>query len=173
MQIETIPMEKKSLWERLWDYDPNALVVVNPNLLVTLVNPAFCSMFNVRKDNVIGYPISRILDDPEEFTKVWDRDEVRKAEGKEYPNHNVFVRRVLFPIKEENVIACIMVDLTKEWMQQKEMLALKSQSIEEVTSVINKQMRIAQEIARLMGETTAESKISLHRLLKMINKDIT
>jgi PAS domain S-box-containing protein len=168
----TKSVEGQSLWKTLWDYDPNALIVVNPSLLVTLVNPAFCKMFNITEENVVGYPAARVLDDADEFTKVWERNETRKPEPKEYTQHGLYVRKLIFPIREENVIACIMVDLTAEWQQQREFSRLKQATIGEITNVINNQMHTAQEIARLLGETSAESKISLHRLLKMIESDV-
>jgi PAS domain-containing protein len=165
-------MEARSLWKMLWDYDPNALIVVNPDLLVTIVNPAFCKMFRVRADQIVGHPASSIIDDAEEFTKVWELHEVRKAEPKEYAQYGLYVRRLFFPIQEENAIACIMVDLSAEWQKQREFNALKQATVAEITNVINNQMRVAQEIARLLGETSAESKISLHRLLKMIDQEV-
>jgi len=165
-------MTTRSLWETLWEYDPNALIVVNPSLLVTLVNPAFCKMFNITEGQILGYPAAKVMEDVEEFTKVWERNEIRKAEPKEYAQRGLYVRRLFFPIREENVIACIMVDLTAEWQKQRELNALKNATIDEITNVINNQMHVAQEIARLLGETSAESKISLHRLLTMINQEM-
>jgi uncharacterized Fe-S cluster-containing protein len=129
-------------------------------------------MFNVTEDKVLGYPLGRVLDDPDEFLEVWEKNEPRNAEGKEYPRHGLFVRRLLFPIKEENVIAGIMVNLTGEWKRQREMLSLKHQTVDEISNVITKQMQIAQEIARLLGETTAESKIALNRLMGIVNKEV-
>jgi PAS domain S-box-containing protein len=165
-------METPSLWKMLWDYDPNALIVVNPELIVTIVNPAFCKMFHVKEEQVVGHPAAAVIEDVEEFTKVWELNEIRKAEPKEYTQYGLYVRRLFFPIHEENAIACIMVDLSAEWQKQREFNALKQATAAEITNVINNQMRVAQEIARLLGETSAESKISLHRLLKMINQEV-
>ncbi len=164
--------DRPSLWQILWDHDPNGLVVVNPDLHVTLVNPSFCTLFNVREKEVVGLPLSRILDDANEFREVWEKNEARSGEGKEYPRHGLFLRRLLFPVREERIIAGIMVDLTSEWNRRKQVELLKEQTIGEISSVIRNQMKIAQDIARLLGETTAESQVALHRLTSMLTRDV-
>ena len=60
---------------------------------------------------------------------------------------------------------------TGEWKQQQELQRLKHQAIQEVRQVVDKQMNVAQEIAGLLGETTAETKVSLLRLLDMIRRE--
>lgn len=164
--------ERPSLWQILWDHDPNGLVVVNPDLHVTLVNPSFCTLFNVREKEIVGLPLSRILDDAHEFREVWEKNEPRTGEGKEYPRHGLFLRRLLFPVREERIIAGIMVDLTSEWKRMKQIDLLKEQTIEEISHVIRNQMKIAQDITQLLGETTAESQIALHRLTSMLKREV-
>jgi PAS domain-containing protein len=164
--------EKRTLWQVLWDYDPNGLVVVNPDLLVTIVNPSFCQMFRMSEKEILGFPLGKVLDDTDDFREAWEKNEPRAAEGKEYPRQGLFVRRLLFPVREENIVAGIMVDLTHEWKHQKELDALKEQTINEISAVIGNQTRIAQEIARLLGETTAESQVGLHRLIRLLKKDL-
>lgn len=165
-------MAGKTLYELLWDYDPNGLVVVDTQGNVTLVNPSFARMFKIDAQNIVGYPVSRILDDADDFRRVWDSGQPLVGEGREYPHYHVFVRKVMFPIPAENVVACIMVDLTHEWQQQNDIVKLRRETIEEVNRVVDRQMKVAQEIAGLLGETTAETKISLLRLVKMVEQEI-
>ena len=77
----------------------------------------------------------------------------------------------LFPIPDENIVAGIFVDLTTEWKHEQELLRLKHEAIQEVRQVVDNQMRVAQEIAGLLGETTAETKVSLLRLLEMLGRE--
>jgi PAS domain-containing protein len=37
----------KNVWEIIWDYDPNGLLVINENLEIQIVNPAFAKYFNL------------------------------------------------------------------------------------------------------------------------------
>lgn len=159
---------KKSLWELLWDYDPNGLIVVNTDLCVTLVNPALCKMFRLTPETIIGQKAANILGDMSDFEWAWENDEVVRGKEREYPDYPLYVKTVIFPIKDENVIAGIMVDLTHEWRQKNEMLKLKLETIENVHRVVDNQMKVAQEIAGLLGETTAETKVSLLKLIQMV-----
>jgi uncharacterized Fe-S cluster-containing protein len=166
-----VESEKKTLWELLWDYDPTGLLVVDTGLVVRVVNPALCRMFKTLPEIVIGRPVSLLVDDPEDFLEVWEENQPVKAREKAYPDHDLFVRKVMFPIRDQGIIACIMVDLTQEWRQKHDFLQLRQETVERVSQVINNQMRVAHEIASLLGETTAESKVSLLKLMEMVEKD--
>jgi PAS domain-containing protein len=163
--------ENKTLWELLWDYDPNGLLVVDTGLMVRVVNPALCRMFKKGPDIVIGKSVSLLVDDPEDFLEVWEENRPVKAREKAYPAHELYVRKVMFPIRDQGIIACIMVDLTQEWRQKNDFLQLRQETVQRVSQVINNQMRVAHEIASLLGETTAESKVSLLKLMEMVERD--
>jgi uncharacterized Fe-S cluster-containing protein len=64
-----------------------------------------------------------------------------------------------------------MVDVTPEWRLKQEILALKKETLSKVKQVVDKQMSVAQEIANLLGETTAETKASLLRLARMVEEE--
>ena len=55
-------------------------------------------------------------------------------------------------------------DVTEEEARQQELIEVRSHTAETAQRVIDKQMRVAQEIASLLGETTAETKVALNRL---------
>lgn len=162
---------KKSMWELLWDYDPNGLLVVDTNMRITLVNSALCKMFRMTQDQLIGREAVELLGDMDDFYWVWEHDEVIRGKERAYPDYDLFVRKVIFPIRDENIVACIMVDLTHEWRQKEEILRLKMETIEKVHQVVNNQMKVAQEIASLLGETTAETKVSLLKLIQMVEQE--
>ena len=147
-----------TLWKRLWEFDPNGLLVLDEQMKIVLVNPALCRMFKTGAD-------------VEEFRRALD--ERRKITGveREYPRYDLYVRKVIFPIPDERIVAGIFVDLTTEWRHEQELHRLKQEAIAEVRQVVDKQMRVAQEIAGLLGETTAETKVSLLRLLDMLGRE--
>jgi len=163
-------MENKSLWQLLWDYDPNGLVVTDADINVKLVNAAFCRMFNVTPDDIIGRPAATLLGNVDDFRAVWRDGVVIHAIEQNYPDYGLHVRKVLFSIQAEGVIACIIVDLTHEWQQQEDMRQLRRETIEKVNQVVDNQMKVAQEIAGLLGETTAETKVSLLRLIELVDR---
>jgi len=156
----------KSLWELLWDYDPNGLVVVDSESKIKVVNPAFCNLFQSTPEQLIDKSASDILGDMSDFQIVRETGEALVGIEKEYADYGLFLRKVIFPVKEEGMVACIMVDMTREWKQRNEMAALKRETLMKVHAMVDKQMAVAQKIAGLLGETTAETKVSLLKLLK-------
>lgn len=166
--------ENKTLWELLWDYDPNGLVAVNPEMVIQVVNPAFCRMFKVEAGAVIGKELSGVLQgETKHFREAWSINRVIRDQEKAYLDDTLYVRKVIFPIKTQNIIACIMVDLTPEWHRRNELRQIRQQTIAEVDKVVDEQMRVAQEIAGLLGETTAETKINLLKLVRLLEKEVS
>jgi PAS domain S-box-containing protein len=160
-----------TLWKRLWEFEPNGLLVLDEQMKIILVNPALCRMFKTDADTLIGQSAETLLGEVEEFRQALT--ERRKITGveREYPRHDLYVRKVIFPIPDERIVAGIFVDLTTEWRHEQELHRLKQEAIAEVRQVVDKQMRVAQEIAGLLGETTAETKVSLLRLLDMLGRE--
>ncbi|NMB90563.1 MAG: hypothetical protein GYA17_19540 [Chloroflexi bacterium] len=140
-------------------------------MMIQVVNPAFCRMFHANAEDLIGSSAEDLLKDTAHFLQVWETGEALAGIEREYPEYDLYVRKVIFPLQEEGVIACIMVDLTREWRQRNEMLTLKRETILKVHAVVDKQMSVAQKIAGLLGETTAQTKVSLLKLLEMVEKE--
>lgn len=160
--------QQENLWKLLWEYDPNGLIVVDIDLNVKLVNPAFCQMFKSSQKDIIGKPVSDILGNIEDFKTVWRSNQVLRVKETEYPQYNLYVKKVIFPIKTENIIACIMVDVTPELQRKKEILEIRNQTLKKVNEVVDNQMKVVQEIASLLGETTGETKVSLLKIIEFI-----
>ncbi|OYP01282.1 hypothetical protein CG709_11275, partial [Lachnotalea glycerini] len=57
-----------------------------------------------------------------------------------------------------------MRDITEESRQRQQKEITRQKTIEITNNVIEKQMRAVQEIASLLGETTAETKVALTKL---------
>lgn len=160
-----------TLWKLLWDFDPNGLLVLDERLDVILVNPALCRMLKADAESLLGRSAADVLGDVTEFQRALTGREKIVGIEREYPRYDLYVRKVIFPIPDENIVAGIFVDLTTEWKHEQELLRLKHEAIQEVRQVVDKQMRVAQEIAGLLGETTAETKVSLLRLLEMLGRE--
>ena len=161
------PRKSAALWKLLWDFDPNGLLVLDDSLRVIQVNPAMCEMLQAERLNLLGRKAVDLLGDVSEFQRAYA--EQREIIGHEtsYPRYELYARKVIFPVPGQKVVAGIFVDLTREWKQRNELELLRSRTAQEVRNVVDKQMRVAQEIAGLLGETTAETKVSLLRLLDL------
>ena len=74
-------------------------------------------------------------------------------------------------VEHQDVMLCILHDLTEEIRHEQQLQRLKIDAVEMAQQVINKQMIVAQEIASLLGETTAETKVTLTRLKQFIQEN--
>ncbi|MDC0835894.1 Periplasmic [Fe] hydrogenase [Geitlerinema sp. FC II] len=167
-----LEQSQNNLWRLLWEYDPNGLIAVDPEMTIKIVNPAFCKMFGIEQADVIGRSAIDILGNVDRFQKVWKTQNVVRGLEREYPKRKLYVKEVIFSIPEEEIIACILVDMSHEYEQKKELQRLKSDTVLKVKEVVDNQMKVAQEIAGLLGETTAETKVSLLKIIEAVEKEV-
>lgn len=66
------------------------------------------------------------------------------------------------------MVLAIIQDITEQEKQRMELERVREETLEKAQEVINRQMRVAQEIAELLGETTAESKMLLLKLIELV-----
>lgn len=147
---------------------PNGIVVLNENLEVQQINKAALQIMNLQKANdVMGEQVIRILE-PKVFMDARDNHQniynqrVYLAEYKRYVEQTVLFDR------EYRILICIMRDVTDEEIQRKKKESISNRTVEIADKVVDKQMRIVQEIASLLGETAAETKIALTKLKESI-----
>ena len=150
---------------------PNGLIVLNDQLEVQQINDAARKIMNIRyASDILGDQVVRIMD-PSTFIKVRDtgygvRDErVYLAEYKRYVEQTVIYDRDL------HLLIGILRDVTDEESERKKKENISRQTVEVADKVVDKQMRIVQEIASLLGETAAETKIALAKLKESITDE--
>ncbi|PID59068.1 hypothetical protein CSB45_01285 [candidate division KSB3 bacterium] len=163
--------QSEALWKLLWDYNPNGLLVVDKQMDVIIVNPTCCKMFKMDEDILLKLTAEDLLENVNDLKIAWRKNQVITIKEREYPKHNLYVRKVIFPMRDEGLVACILVDQSHERYQLDKIRRIKQETIEQVNDVINKQMKVAQEIAGLLGESTAETKVSLLKLRGMLEQE--
>ena len=112
----------------------------------------------------------RILD-PEPFLKVRDSHRGIFNERVYLAEYGCYVEQTVVPAEEGRMILCIMRDVTTEERTRREKEEISRHTVEVADKVVEKQMRIVQEIASLLGETTAETKIALSKLKESITNE--
>ena len=78
----------------------------------------------------------------------------------------VFERIIYLP--KNKILFGILNDISNDELKREQIVNLKMNTLETADKVIEKQMRVAQEIAGLLGETTAETKAALLKLKKVV-----
>ena len=70
-----------------------------------------------------------------------------------------------------HILICIMRDITAEQREREHREAVNAITLEVADKVIAKQMRTVQEIASLLGETAAETKVALTKLKESLGHE--
>ena len=79
--------------------------------------------------------------------------------------------RDIIYLEKQQALLVIFADVTDEEKRKKEVSTLKGNTLDVTQSIIDKQMRVAQEIASLLGETTAETKVAIMKLKKVLSEE--
>lgn len=75
-----------------------------------------------------------------------------------------------FKLPDEDLRVLMLLDVTDTVQKTKQADVFKTETISKAHQVIHQQMRVAQEIAGLLGETTAETKAALFELIKLADE---
>ena len=150
---------------------PNGIIVLNEDLEVQQINAAARKILNIRSaSDVMGEPVVRILD-PMIFMNALE-SRMGILEQREYlVEYKRYVEETVIHDKESRLLICIMRDVTQEEREREKKESISHQTIEVADKVVDKQMRIVQEIASLLGETAAETKIALSKLKESISNE--
>ena len=150
---------------------PNGLIVVNENLEVQQINAAARKIMNIRSaSDVLGEGIDRILDTGI-FNRVLSTKRSVRNERTYLADYKKYVEQTVVYDGTYNMLVCIMRDITDEEKEREKKENISRQTVEVADKVVDKQMRIVQEIASLLGETAAETKIALTKLKESISDE--
>ena len=147
---------------------PNGLIVLNDKLEVQQINTAARQIMNIRSANdILGDQVVRILD-PTVFMQVKDHGLDVKDQLVYLAEYKRYVEQTIVYDADSHLIIGIMRDVTKEQSEREKKEKISRRTVEVADKVVDKQMRIVQEIASLLGETAAETKIALAKLKESI-----
>ena len=150
---------------------PNAVIVLNESLEVQQINRSACALLNIRMpSDVLGEPVVRILD-PKDFMDVRAGSPSIRDKKLYLAEYCKYVEETVVYDREYGVLICLMRDITGEETAREKKEQFNRQTVEVADKVVDKQMRIVQEIASLLGETAAETKIALTKLKESIRDE--
>ena len=150
---------------------PLGLLVLNEKLEVQEINLAAKRILNVRYvSDVLGESVVRLLD-PKLFIKTLETKLGVKEDKVYLPDYDKYVEQSVIYDRDSRLLICILRDITNEVLENEKKEELNRKTIEVADKVIDNQMRIVQEIASLLGETAAETKIALIKLKESIKNE--
>lgn len=150
---------------------PNGIILLNERLEIQQINSAACEIMNIGiTAEVLGSPVVQLLD-PTVFMEVLQGGRDMKPQRIYLDEYKRYVEQTVVYDAEYHLLICIMRDVTEEEAAREKKEEISRRTVEIADKVVSKQMRIVQEIASLLGETTAETKIALTKLKESISDE--
>jgi len=146
---------------------PNAIIMTDGDFRIQEYNPSARDLLGPVLDKHRGDPIFELLE-ADIYARVLAGGKNILGEKVEYENLGLVVKESVLYIRENDSYLILMENITEQEKKKAERQSLNEETLQVAQEVINKQMRVAQEIASLLGETTAETKIALTQLKKSV-----
>ncbi len=161
----------ESFSDNIVNNSPSGLIVLNENLEVQQINKAARKIMNIRSaSDVLGEQVIRILD-PKVFLDVLKTGRSVTDQRIYLAEYDKYIEQTVIHDNEYHLLICIMRDVSDEEKERKTKENIRYRTVEIADKVVEKQMRIVQEIASLLGETAAETKIALAKLKESISDE--
>lgn len=160
----------ESFSDKIINITPNAIVAVDMDLKIQQVNTAACEIFGLTPQDLVGQPVSRILDEFD-FVNMITQSTPQVTKYTFLAEYNVYLEQVFLYDKANSVVICIMKNITKEKQRKSQLMKAKTQAANMADDIVERQQRIAHEIASLLGETVAETKVAISDLKETILMD--
>lgn len=150
---------------------PNGVMVLNEELEVQQINRASKQILNItHKSDILGEPVMRILN-PSIYLQVMTTGRNVRDKLTYLDDQQKYIEETIIYDKTYHIIISIMKDVTIEEKSRIKKEQINKHTVEIADKVIEKQMRVVQEIASLLGETTAETKIALTNLKETLKNE--
>jgi iron only hydrogenase large subunit-like protein/uncharacterized Fe-S cluster-containing protein len=163
MCIHYIRNKAESITNVVFETSPNAIFTLDEEMLVKDFNHAAEIMFNIKFEEIKDKPVCLIMDDSS-FYKVKQTKENIVGNRVYLNDQQLVVLENIIYLENHGVFLTIINDITMQEKSKGELAIVKEKTLDAAQAVIEKQMRVAQEIASLLGETTAETKVILTKL---------
>lgn len=170
MCLPFMRQKAETLTNIIFEATPNLILMVNEALEIIEMNPAARKFFDLTKDIIHRLPVSALMSE-ESFNEVMRMKKNILNEKVVLHTLNATVVQSIIWSDYHKTMVWIANDVTYDEQKNKQLQSMKIEAIDMAQQVINKQMTVAQEIASLLGETTAETKVTLTKLKQLIKEE--
>lgn len=146
---------------------PNYILAVDRELRILEINLPALKLFGVSRQQALKGDLFEYMD-PTDFEEVFETHRNIVDKKVKLEQQGLIVMSTLVYVPEQDLVVCVMKDITEEESRKESAFRARLESAEMAQKVIEKQMIAAQEIASLLGETTAETKTTLNTLKNLI-----
>lgn len=142
---------------------PNGIFALDKDLLVTEINEKAAQLLGAGKSELKGDSVEKHCN-PADFYAALYENEFFTAKKVRLDKSGKWVEMTIRKVRNQDILFCIMKDITEDVDYATRLHKIKEETVQAADDVVKKQMRVVQEIASLLGETTAETKIALLKL---------
>ena len=153
--------------DRIIDTTPNGIVVLDSELCMIRMNPAFQKMF-MCNNGILGRRISYLVN-AQGFESLQSGsreryDSIRTQYGIKY-------HEILYALREEKQYVGIYSDISSLKYDVKQLDTIKLQTLAHAREFLDHQVRFAQEMAHYLGKSTAESERIAKNLISLYEEE--
>lgn len=162
--------QARSMAKTIMDKSPDAILAVNADMCIEEFSKAAEEFFCKNRSKVMHSLLSTVIPD-EDFRTVYESHQNIYGKKVYYPQYELYFLQDIIYMEEQNSVMGLFQNITAEEVKKQQQYSIRLETVEMAQNVIDKQMMVAQQIASLLGETTAETKVSLTKLRNMILSD--
>ncbi|WP_125140880.1 [Fe-Fe] hydrogenase large subunit C-terminal domain-containing protein [Clostridium transplantifaecale] len=160
----------ESLANLVMDTSPNLVMIVDGDMKIMEYSAVGERYFGKTRAEAIQMYLFEFID-PTDFQWVYSTHQSIRGKKVDYPEYNLSALINIVYVEKKDVVLATIIDITEQEYQAKKYYEKKLNTVELAHEVIRKQMTVAQEIAGLLGETAAETKITLLDLCDSLLED--
>lgn len=163
MCIPFMHQKAESLSNLVMDTSPNLVLIVDQEMKIIEYSAVGEKYFGKTRQEALTMYLYELID-ASDFQWVYDTHQTIRGKKVTYSEYQLSTLQNIVYIEKQDVVLATFIDITKEEEQARQEYEKKIDTIDLAQKVIHKQMMVAQEIAGLLGETTAETKTTLTKL---------
>lgn len=155
--------QAESMSNVVMDVTPNMIFIIDSTLRIRECNKKAQDLLGVGREEAVQRYIFEFIeaDDIEETLRTKEPVIHKKIQ---LEHGRIKAEETIVYIENLDSVLVTFQDITREEKIKEQHYHLKVETVEMAQKVIEKQMMVAQEIAGLLGETTAETKVTLTKL---------
>lgn len=160
----------ESLSFEIIQHSPEGIIVLDSDMNIMEVNHKGRELLGINDPNAKGRPAIDFFN-PIDFCNAYNQKKRVNCSKMYIPTSNRYIDLSITYLANQDVLFGILKDITEAVNYEEQIQEVKMKTLATTDEVIKKQMRVAQEIASLLGETTAETKVALLKLKKTLTDD--
>lgn len=159
--------QAESMSNVVMDVTPSMIFIVDGELRIRECNKKGQELLGVGKEEALTRYIFEFME-AEDIEETLRTKEPVMGKKLQLEHGRMTVKETIVYIENLESVLVTFQDVTREEKRKEQHYNLKVETMEMAQKVIDKQMTVAQEIAGLLGETTAETKVTLTKLRNSI-----